>query len=47
MYLASQCHHFILTQASTFGHQIVLLNKEHEDRIIIRSSENDKLRNQH
>lgn len=46
MYLASQCHHFILTQASTFGHQIVLLNKEHEDRIIIRSSVNDKLRNQ-
>ncbi|TPV35755.1 alpha-1,2-fucosyltransferase [Paucihalobacter ruber] len=46
MYLASQCQHFILTQASTFGHQIVLLSKEHEGRIIIRSSENDKLRNQ-
>ena len=45
LFLAAQCKHFILTEASTFGHQILELNNK-ENRIVIKSKEQDKLRNQ-
>jgi hypothetical protein len=45
LFLASQCNHFILTQASTFGHQILELNSGSNERIVIKSKEEDKLRN--
>ncbi|MFT4801720.1 MAG: hypothetical protein ACI93N_001495 [Flavobacteriaceae bacterium] len=46
LFLAAQCKHFILTQASTFGHQILELNNNEENRIVIKSKDQDKLRNQ-
>lgn len=41
MFLASQCKHFILTNLSTFSHQIIDLNKPQENRIIIDSNSKD------
>jgi glycosyltransferase involved in cell wall biosynthesis len=44
MYLASQCRHFILSNESTFSHQIVQLSERHENRIVITSTQNDLVR---
>jgi hypothetical protein len=45
MHLASCCRHFILSNESTFSHQIVQLNVPGADRIVITSGPNDLLRN--
>lgn len=45
MYLASQCSHFILSNESTFSHQIVQLSKPDAGRIVITSSMDDLERN--
>lgn len=42
MVLASKCKHFILSNASTFSHQIIELSGSNEDTIIIRSSKEDR-----
>jgi hypothetical protein len=42
MVLASKCKHFILSNASTFSHQIIELSERGEDAIIIRSSQEDR-----
>jgi colanic acid/amylovoran biosynthesis glycosyltransferase len=46
MYLASQCRHFILSNESTFSHQIVQLNNRPTGRMVITSSKADLVRNQ-
>ena len=44
MYLASQCRHFILSNESTFSHQIVQLSEAHAGRVVITSGRDDLLR---
>ena len=44
LFLASQCRHFILSNESTFSHQIVQLSPGHPDRIVITSMISDILR---
>ena len=44
LFLASQCRHFILSNESTFSHQIVQLSPRHPDRIVITSTISDILR---
>jgi hypothetical protein len=46
LYLASQCRHFILSNESTFSHQIVQLNTPAADRVVITSGPGDFVRNQ-
>lgn len=43
--LAASCKHFILSNLSTFSHQILQLNRPHPSRRIIRSTSADLLRN--
>lgn len=46
MYLASQCRHFILTNESTFSHQVVQLARGgNASRIVITSGQKDLIRN--
>ncbi len=47
MYLASQCHHFILSNESTFSHQVVQLSPTRAGRIVITSTWDDLVRNTH
>ncbi len=46
MYLASQCSHFILSNESTYSHQIVQLSKPGPYRMVITSQHSDLVRNQ-
>jgi hypothetical protein len=45
MHLASSCRHFVLSNESTFSHQIVQLNISRGDRIVITSGPTDLLKN--
>ena len=45
MFLASSCRHFILSNESTFSHQIVQLSVPHSGRIIMTSGPQDLARN--
>jgi hypothetical protein len=45
MYLASQCTHFILSNESTFSHQIVQLNEFRDGRVVLTSGQDDLVRN--
>lgn len=42
MVLASKCKHFILSNASTFSHQIIELSNQDRESIVIRSSAADR-----
>ena len=46
LYLASQCRHFILSNESTFSHQIVQLSTPARNRLVITSGPADFARNQ-
>jgi hypothetical protein len=41
LYLASRCRHFILSNESTFSHQIVQLSRRSKDTLVISSSKSD------
>ncbi len=45
MVLAASCKHFILSERSTYSHQIVELSRDHAEKIVIRSSDDDLARN--
>jgi hypothetical protein len=45
LFLASRCRHFILSNESTFSHQIVQLAEPNPDRIVITSTIRDVIRN--
>lgn len=45
MILAASCKHFILSERSTYSHQIVELSRDHADKIVIRSTDDDLQRN--
>jgi Glycosyl transferase family 11 len=45
MFLASSCRHFILSNESTFSHQIVQLSVPHSGRIVMTSGPQDLARN--
>ena len=45
MILAASCKHFILSERSTYSHQIVELSQDHPGKIVIRSTDDDLQRN--
>lgn len=45
MILAASCKHFILSERSTYSHQIVELSRDHAGKIVIRSTDDDLQRN--